>query len=112
MTLDVRCWHEADVNWERRGVRFQGESGHDADWMSLPSLTQSGHCCRLLDHLVGAGCLVVDNQLELGRLLDWTVGRLGALQHAIDITRWPPLQGSKRPLRRISCSSQTDQKRT
>ena len=24
-------------------VRFQGESGHDADWLSLPSLTRSGH---------------------------------------------------------------------
>ena len=24
-------------------VRFQGESGHDADWLSLPGLTQTGH---------------------------------------------------------------------
>jgi len=43
MTLDVRCWHEADITWARRGVRFQGESGHDADWMSLPSLTLNRH---------------------------------------------------------------------
>ena len=33
--------HEADVTWARRGVRFQGESGHDADWLSLPSLTEA-----------------------------------------------------------------------
>ena len=40
---DVRRWHKADVIWAQRGVRFQGESGHDADWLSLPSLTLSGH---------------------------------------------------------------------
>src|SRR6266851_5560489 len=40
---NVRLWHEADVTWERGGVRFQGKSGHDADWLSLPSLTLSGH---------------------------------------------------------------------
>jgi hypothetical protein len=35
-------WPQADVTWERRGVRFQVESGHDADWLSLPSLTHNG----------------------------------------------------------------------
>jgi hypothetical protein len=34
---------EADVTWAQRDVRFQGESGHDADWLSLPSLTLNGH---------------------------------------------------------------------
>jgi hypothetical protein len=34
--------HEADVTWAQRDVRFQGESGHDADWLSLPSLTHNG----------------------------------------------------------------------
>src|SRR5216683_7398152 len=38
----VRCWHEADVTRARRDVRFQGESGHNADWLPLPSLTQNG----------------------------------------------------------------------
>ena len=38
---DFSYWPEADVVWARKGVRFQGESGHDADWLSLPSLTQS-----------------------------------------------------------------------
>ena len=28
----------------RYGVRFQGKSGHDADWLSLPSLTRNGRC--------------------------------------------------------------------
>jgi hypothetical protein len=41
--LFFRLWHKGDVTWARRGVRFQGQSGHDADWLSLPSLTQSGH---------------------------------------------------------------------
>jgi hypothetical protein len=45
----VHYWHEADVTWARRRVRFQGESGHDADWMSLPRLTPNGHG-GLLDH--------------------------------------------------------------
>jgi hypothetical protein len=36
-------WHEADATWARSGVRFQGESGHDTDWRSLPSLTHSRH---------------------------------------------------------------------
>ncbi len=35
----VCFWPQADVTWERRCDRFQGESGHDADWLSLPSLT-------------------------------------------------------------------------
>ena len=39
----VRLWHDADVTWAWSGVRFQGESRHDADWLSLPSLTQRGH---------------------------------------------------------------------
>jgi hypothetical protein len=39
----VRKWPEADFTWAQRGVRFEGESGHDADWLSLPSLTLSGH---------------------------------------------------------------------
>jgi hypothetical protein len=46
--------HEADVTWARRGVGFQGESGHDADWLSLPSLTPKrtrGHFSR------GCSCL-------------------------------------------------------
>ena len=38
----VRLWHDA-VTWAWSGVRFQGESRHDADWLSLPSLTQRGH---------------------------------------------------------------------
>jgi hypothetical protein len=37
---NVRDWHEADVTWARRGIRFQGEGGHDADWLSLSSLTE------------------------------------------------------------------------
>jgi hypothetical protein len=41
MTLDVRCWHKPDLPEARRGVRFQGESGHDADWLSFPSLTEA-----------------------------------------------------------------------
>ena len=27
----IHYWHEADVTWARRRVRFQGESGRDAD---------------------------------------------------------------------------------
>jgi len=38
---NVSSWHEADVTWAWRGVRFQGESGHGADWLLLPSLTQA-----------------------------------------------------------------------
>ena len=43
---DVCLWPEADVTWAWRRVRFPGESGHDADWLSLPSLTQSEHRAR------------------------------------------------------------------
>ena len=28
---EVRSWPEADVVWAQKGVRFQEESGHDAD---------------------------------------------------------------------------------
>src|SRR5882672_2888789 len=45
--IDVAYWPKADVTWERRGVRYQAESGYDADWSSLPSLTQLGHCAVL-----------------------------------------------------------------
>ena len=42
-------WHQADVTKARRDVRFQGESGHEADWLSLPSLTQRGsRACWLI----------------------------------------------------------------
>jgi hypothetical protein len=47
---------KSDVIWARRRVRFQGESGHDADWFSLPSLTQTGHGgTDSFDDLAGAG---------------------------------------------------------
>jgi hypothetical protein len=29
----VGFWHEAAVTRERRGIRFQAESRHDADWL-------------------------------------------------------------------------------
>ena len=41
--LHVCFWPKADVTWARRGVRFQGESGHDANWQSRPSLTLFRH---------------------------------------------------------------------
>ena len=31
---DFRFWPEADAHPARRGGRFQGESGHNADWLS------------------------------------------------------------------------------
>ena len=34
----VRFWHEADVTWAWRDVRFQGESGHGADWLNAHRL--------------------------------------------------------------------------
>jgi hypothetical protein len=39
---DFRFWPEADVAWARWDVRFQGKSGHDADRLSFPGLTQTG----------------------------------------------------------------------
>jgi hypothetical protein len=32
------------------------------------------------------GCFQINNKLELGRLLDWQIGGLGALQNLVDIS--------------------------
>jgi len=40
---EVRNWPEADVAQAPGRARFQRESGRNADWLSLPSLTLSGH---------------------------------------------------------------------
>src|SRR5215813_6621062 len=55
------------------------------------------HAASLLDHLIGPcqqrlrdrqaqrlGRLQVDDQLELGRLLDWYISRFGTLQNLVD----------------------------
>src|SRR5215468_10155159 len=61
----------------------------------------------LFDHLVevgehgrrnhkaeGLGSLGVDHQLELGRLLNWKIGRLRALENLVDIVSRAPKQVS------------------
>ena len=65
---------QADITWARRGVRFRGESGRDADWLSLPSLTQTKHN-GLFDHLVGA-CEDRGRDREAIRLLAAPLERL------------------------------------
>jgi hypothetical protein len=39
----VAFWHKADIPIRLRNVRFWGQSGHDADVLQCPLLTQSGH---------------------------------------------------------------------
>jgi hypothetical protein len=46
--VHVCFWLKADITWARRRVRFQGESGHGADWLALPRLTRSGSRFRPL----------------------------------------------------------------
>ena len=40
---NVRFWHKADMPITLRNVRFRGQSGHHADMLRCPLLTQSGH---------------------------------------------------------------------
>ena len=40
---NVCLWHKADMLNALTNVRFWGQSGHDADVMRCPLMTQSGH---------------------------------------------------------------------
>src|SRR5262249_57460689 len=80
-------------------VRFTPESRHCRTPSSGPLCAKSGHSGvlkkrSLFDHLVGAGehdrrnlkaeglgSLGVDHQLKFGRLLNWKIGRLRALEN-------------------------------
>src|SRR5262245_46586215 len=87
-----------------RNTRYQADATPYLAWTCTgwlaPALPGAFH---LLDHLVDAhqqrqrqlnaerlGSLEIDNQLELGRVLHRQIGRLAALENAINIERRSP----------------------
>jgi hypothetical protein len=77
---------------DHRGVEIAAEAvirqpavGH--------GLTLDGFSAQRIDTLRAADGLEIDDQLELGRLLDGKVGGLGALEDLVDIGGGPPIDG-------------------
>src|SRR5262249_37903593 len=110
-------WHlrfgsKADIGETATDVRFTPESRHCRTPSSGPLCAKSGHSAlrkkmSLFDNLVGAGehnrrnlkaeglgSLGVDHQLKFGRLLNWKIGRLRALENLVDIVSGAPKQVS------------------
>src|SRR5215472_4912150 len=76
--------------------------GHCIVPQRMSALCQKRTSAQLVDHVVSAGeqrrrdreteglcCLSIDYKLVLGRCLHWKVGRLLALEDAINISRRP-----------------------
>jgi hypothetical protein len=105
MLADVRFGSQADILEGFRDVRFNPNSGHRNSVVECPLCAKSGHYAvqqsgSLIDQLVGAGeqrCRdreteglgspAIDYKLVLGRCLHRKVGRLFALENAIDVAR-------------------------
>jgi hypothetical protein len=93
--VDVGCWPDSSGPFHRR--RFVGQC------QKLTNAVQQS-CDDLFDYLVGErlyrvrhldaecpGRLQVDDELELGRLRDWQVGRFLALEDAVGVATAAPL---------------------
>jgi hypothetical protein len=90
--LMSRALPRVDLTCGNPHFRSQGYSGPCADAALALSMTLSGHSAASFNHLVGAlqqepwhvqpkrlGGLEIDYEVELGRLLHWDVGGIGAL---------------------------------
>jgi hypothetical protein len=106
----------AEMEASSPDVRFTPESRRPSARSACPLCAISGHRVSLFDHLVGTGAhrrrhgeakrfsgLEIDHQFVLGWRLYWQVGRLLALEDAIDVaSRAPKLVNEIRPIRNQS----------